>query len=200
MSPKADPSSKQVTKLLRAINDGEEGSWERLLTLVYDELRQLAGRRMRGERKGHTLQRTALVNEAAMKLLQRKGIKWRDRGHFFAASAEAMRRILVDYARRRKTEKRGGDADRVPLDVEAGLDDALLTSEKSGVDLEAVDSALAKLEQNDKHAEKAAIVKLRYFAGLTVEETALAIGKSTAQVKRDWCFAKAWLYREIQKG
>ncbi|HVP11391.1 MAG TPA: ECF-type sigma factor [Phycisphaerae bacterium] len=190
-----------ITILLQAISAGETDAWEQLLALIYDELRRLAGRQVRRERRGHTLPRTALVNEAYLRLMGDKQVHWQNRAHFFAAAADAMRRIMVDYARRRKAEKRGGKADRLSLDEgrNAGIAAVPAVDGPAQVDLEALDEALSKLEADEKHREKCTIVKLRYFVGLSVEETAKALGKSPATVKRDWAFAKAWLYREMTK-
>jgi RNA polymerase sigma factor (TIGR02999 family) len=186
------PSS--VTKLLSDDSlDGAERA-RRLLPLVYDELRQLARRRMAAERPGHTLQATALVHEAYMRLVGGAGPGWRDRGHFFAAAAEAMRRILVDQARRRNALKRGGDRQRVALD---DLEDAGgLGGTEPAVDLVALDEALGRLEAED--GRKATLVKLRYFTGLTLDQAAAALGISPATADRDWTYAKAFLYAELR--
>lgn len=194
-------ASSDITKLLQAVNAGKTDAWEQLLAVIYDELRRLAGREARRERRGHTLPRTALVNETYLRLMGAKDAHWESRSHFFAAAAEAMRRILVEYARYHQAEKRGGGAERVSLDGRAGLDlvAAARADRDLRVDLEALDKALRKLEADEKNKDKAAIVKLRYFAGLSVEETAKALAISPATVKRDWAFAKAWLYREMTK-
>lgn len=191
---------KHVTQLLEAINTGRKEAWEELLTLIYDELRRLAGAQMRHERPGHTLQRTALVNEACMRLLGGHHGEWKNRAHFFGAAAEAMRRILVDYARRRKAEKRGGQKSPVSLDEQRDADiEAFADDRTDALDLEALDVALAKMDADENLRDKCAVVKLRCFAGLTLEDAALALGKSLATVKRDWTFARAWLYREMTK-
>jgi RNA polymerase sigma factor (TIGR02999 family) len=143
-----------------------------------------------------------LVNEAYLRLVGGRDVHWENRAQFFAAAADAMRRILVDYARRRRADKRGGNVSRVSLD-EARDVDASARSEEDGqlqVNLEALNQALTKFEADQRHREKCAIVKLRYFVGFSLEETAQALGKSVATVKRDWAFAKAWLYREMTKG
>jgi RNA polymerase sigma factor (TIGR02999 family) len=199
--PVAASNSHEITALLRAVNAGENDAWERLLALIYGELRHLAGRQVKHERRGHTLPRTALVNEAYLRLMGNKEVHWENRAHFFAACADAMRRIMVDYARRRKAEKRGGNAARFSLDESHDVDIAAVPAVDSPLqmDLDALDSALSRLEADERHREKCTIVKLRYFVGLSVEETAQALGKSVATVKRDWAFAKAWLYREMTR-
>jgi RNA polymerase sigma factor (TIGR02999 family) len=163
-----------------------------LLPLVYAALRKLARAKMARERPGHTLQPTALVHEAYLRLEKDGAVRWDGRGHFFAAAAEAMRRILVERARRARTAKRGGHLERTPYD-EAAISDAV-RDEK----LLALDAALEKLER--RQARQAQVVKLRYFAGLTIEETARAAGVSPATVKLDWSLARAWLEREMALG
>jgi RNA polymerase sigma-70 factor, ECF subfamily len=194
-------SPHDITTLLQAVNAGQADAWARLLSLIYEELRRLAGRQVRHERRGHTLPRTALVNEAYLRLMGDKEVHWENRAHFFAAAADAMRRIMVDYARQRKAEKRGGKAVRLSLDEDRDVDVATVPAIDSPlqIDLEALDGALTKFEADERHREKCTIVKLRYFVGLSVEETAQALGKSVATVKREWAFAKAWLYREMTK-
>ena len=177
-----------VTRLLEQARRGEPGATEQLLPLVYDELRRLARSRMRGERPGHTLQPTALVHEAYLRLLGSEGA-WEGRGHFFAAAAEAMRRILIERARRVRRLKRGGDLHRVELEDEVSADGPRVD------EVLAVDEALGRLEEKD--AQMAAVVKLRYFAGLTVEEIAHALGTSPRTVNRLWTGAKAWLRSEM---
>jgi RNA polymerase sigma factor (TIGR02999 family) len=190
-----------ITMLLQAVNAGQSEAWERLLALIYEELRRLAGRQVRHERRGHTLPRTALVSEAYLRLMGDKEVHWENRAHFFAAAGDAMRRILVDYARQRHAAKRGGKVARLSLEEDRDSDVVAVPAVDSplAVDLEALDKALNKLEADERHRDKCTIVKLRYFAGLSVEETAQALGKSVATVKRDWAFAKAWLYREMTK-
>ena len=165
-----------------------EGARDEVVTLVYDELRRIAHRYLKGERAGHTLQTTALVNEAYLRMIELDRMRWADRAHFFAIAATLMRRILVDYARQRGREKRGGELSIVPLD---GHDVAATP----GVDIEALDGALARLAALD--AQQARIVELRFFGGLTVEETAAALTLSPSTVKRDWASAKAWLFLEL---
>lgn len=161
---------------------------DRLVPLVYEELRRLAHHYMRGERVGHTLQTTALVNEVYVRLTGVKGLQWRDRAHFFAMAGTLMRRVLVDYARRRGRDKRGGG-----ISV-TSLDDHAVTSERS-VDIIALDEALERLATVDPQQSR--IVELRFFAGLSVEETAEALDISPATVKRDWATAKIWLHHEL---
>jgi RNA polymerase sigma factor (TIGR02999 family) len=179
-----------VTRILSAIEQGDPHAAEQLLPLVYDELRQLAAAKLSQEKPGQTLQATALVHEAYVRLVGvDKAQAWNSRGHFFAAAAEAMRRILIDKARKKQRLKRGCGLQRVDLDaVEVSV-------EEPPDYLIALDEALTKLAQ--KHPDKAALVKLRYFAGLTIDETAqiLAISPSTAD--RHWTYARAWLYRQV---
>ncbi len=187
-------SGPSVTDLVGQLRAGDRTAFARLWPVVYDELRVLAARLLHGERPGHTLRPTALVNEAYLRLVdQRAG--WQDRAHFFAIAAQAMRRILVDYARGHLASKRGGAAARVslddPIDIPAAADIAL-------DDVIEVDAALGELAVLD--ATEARIVELRYFGGLTVEETATALGISPATVKREWQLARAWLYRRLSGG
>ncbi len=176
-----------VTQILQRIEGGDPAAAEQLLPLVYDELRKLASARMSQEAPDHTLQATALVHEAYLRLVGTDGTpQWNSRGHFFAAAAEAMRRILVDSARRRSSQKRGGQAERV------NLDEACSIIAAPSEDLLALDEALEGLAQEDP--VKAQLVKLRYFAGLSVEEAATAIGVSRATADRYWSYAKVWLY------
>jgi RNA polymerase sigma-70 factor (ECF subfamily) len=168
--------------------DPAPGSIDGLIPIVYEELRRLAHRYMRGERVGHTLQTTALVNEAYMRLVDIERIEWRNRGHFFAMAATMMRRVLVDHARERARDKRGGGL------VFTTLADHAVTSSPA-IDVLALDEALARLADMDP--QQARIVELRYFTGLTIEETAEALGISPATVKRDWTWARAWLYQRL---
>jgi len=180
-----------VTALLMAWRAGDEEALRHLAPLVYDELHRLADRYMRGERSGHSLQTTALVNEAYLRLVDSSRVRWQNRVHFFAVAAQLMRRILVDFARRRKYQKRGGDWHKITLaegfDVGANVDR----------DLVAIDEALQELARLD--ARKAQVVELRFFGGLSVEETAEALHVSTDTVGRDWRAAKAWLTRELKR-
>ncbi|MFN0120564.1 MAG: sigma-70 family RNA polymerase sigma factor [Blastocatellia bacterium] len=183
------PSSYEVTELLLAWNRGDDAALQRLMPLVYDELRRLAHHYMGGERHGHVLQTTALVNEAYLRLIDASRVQWQNRAHFFAVSAQLMRRVLVDFARNRNFQKRGGGA------IQVSLDDIMIgTTERSG-DLVALDDALNALAQTDDRAGK--VVELRFFGGLSIEETAEVLNISPETVKRDWSYAKAWLLREI---
>ncbi len=180
----------EVTRLLGAIEQGEPQAAEQLLPLVYDALRRLAAEKMAQERPGQTLQATALVHEAYIRLVgSEKAQAWNSRGHFFAAAAEAMRRILVERARRKGAAKRGGG--RVKID----LDDALATVDARADEVLALDEAVEELGRHD--AEAAELVKLRFFAGLTHQEAAQALGMGRRQADRLWALARAWLYRQI---
>ena len=180
-----------VTRILSAIERGEPHASDQLLPLVYDELRKLAAQKLAQERPGQTLQATALVHEAYLRLVDREVIvRWDGRGHFFAAAAEAMRRILVDSARRKRTEKRGGRFDILDLD---GLD---VTAKAPSNDLLALDEALSRLEAEEP--DKAALVKLRYFAGLSVADAGAVLGISRATADRHWRYAKTWLFCELR--
>ena len=182
----------QVTRILKAAGAGDPRAADELLPLVYEELRKLARQRMAHEPPGQTLQPTALVHEAYVRLVDAKDVRWDSRGHFFAAAARAMRQILVNRALRRRALKRGGDRRRVSLDeVEPVADDWPPDQ------VVALDEALGRLERVDPRKTK--IVMLRFFAGLTIEETAEALGISRTTVKDEWQFAKAWLYREMTR-
>lgn len=178
--------------MLRALGDGNREMLDALLPLVYDELHRQAHRHLRGERAGHTLQTTALINEAYLKLIEQKNVGWESRTHFFAIAASLMRRILIDYARAKKRIKRGGEdlPDYVPLD-----DNLLIAAGESNLGLLDLDAALDRLAVMDEQQSK--IVELKFFSGLSIEETAKAMGISPATVKRDWNMAKAWLYQEL---
>ena len=183
----------EVTHILAAVERGDPRAAEQLLPLVYDELRKLAAQRLAGEKPGQTLQATALVHEAYVRLVggeQSHG--WNGRGHFFAAAAEAMRRILVDAARRKQTEKHGGGRQRQDLDADA------LVAPVSDMDLVALDAALSRLAEHDPL--KARLVELRYFAGLTGAEAAAALGISASAADRLWVYTRAWLRRELGLG
>ena len=178
-----------VTRLLNQAAAGDAHASEELLPLVYQELRRLARSKMRRERSDQTLQATALVHEAYLRLVGNGAAKWDDRWHFFAAAAEAMRRIIVDNARRRASIKHGGGRERSDLD---GIE---LTIDVPADDLLALDEALEQLAE--RHPDKAQLVKLRYFAGLTIEQASQAMNISTATAERYWSFARAWLYRQM---
>lgn len=182
------PPGGQVTEFLRAWSDGDRAALDSLTPIVYEELHRLAGRYMKGERAGHSLQTTALVNEAYMRLVDYKNMKWQNRAHFFAVSAQLMRRILVDHARRRNL-KRGGGVQHVSLDQTA-----MVGSERAA-DLVALDDAMNLLGKLDPR--KVQVVEMRFFGGLSVEETAEVLKVSAPTVMRDWSTAKAWLYREL---
>jgi RNA polymerase sigma factor (TIGR02999 family) len=184
-------SPKEVTRLLVDWSDGDEAALERLMPLVYDELRRLARHYMRRERPGHTIQPTALVNEAYLRLVEQKNVLWQNRAHFYGIAAHIMRRILVDHARTRLRAKRGGGALRVSL-VEAAA-----RAEERTADVLAIDEALEALAKVDPR--KARVIELRYFGGLSVEETAEVLKVSRSTVMHDWNMAKAWLYVQVQK-
>lgn len=185
-------SSQQVTDLLQAWSDGDQTALEQLMPLVYTELHRLAKRYMHRERSGHTLQTTALINEAYLRLIERSHTRWENRAHFFAISAQLMRQILVDFARSRRSRKRGGE------EFQVSLGEALPVAVKRDADLVALDDALQALAAID--ARKSRIVELRFFGGLSEEETAEALKISPATVRRDWKVAKVWLLRELKKG
>jgi RNA polymerase sigma-70 factor, ECF subfamily len=188
----AGSASHGVTGLLLAWSEGEQAALDKLVPLVYAELRRIARRYMHRERPGHTLQTTALVNEAYLRLIDASQVRWQDRAHFFAVSAQLMRRILVDFARSRRYLKRGGGAQKVTFD------EALFAPPKQGQDLVALDDALKALAVSD--ARKSRVVELRFFGGLSVEETAEVLQVSPDTVLRDWRLAKAWLAREMGKA
>lgn len=191
-APQPDsPSGTDVSVLLRAWSGGDQTALERLTPIVYRELHRLAGRYMRRERPGHSLQTTALVNEAYMRLVGYTRMRWQDRAHFFAVAAQVMRRILVEHARRHNL-KRGGDVPHV------ALDQAALVGADADVDLVALDDAMTALARVDPR--KMQVVEMRFFGGLSVDETAEVLGISPVTVKRDWRMAKAWLYRELADG
>jgi RNA polymerase sigma factor (TIGR02999 family) len=188
-SPTSPPH--QITRILESISAGSSDEVEQLYSVVYDELRRIARAKMARERPGQTLQPTALVHEAYIRLLREEKPSWESRAHFFTAAAEAMRRILIERARRKAREKRGGGQQRVELESSAGA------TEPRSETLLALDAGLDRLEEQD--SEMAQVVKLRYFAGLTVEETAAALAISERTVYRSSTLAKAWLHREMSK-
>jgi len=197
MQKGAQPGSAagDISKLLRAWSDGDRSALERLTPIVYDELHRLARRYMKGERPGHSLQTTALVNEAYMRLVDYKRMQWQNRAHFFAVSAQLMRRILVEHARRHNL-KRGGGVPHVSLEEAAVVGGDRATD--PGSQLVALDDALNALARFD--ARKAQVVEMRFFGGLSVEETAEVLKVSPVTAMRDWNTAKAWLYRELTGG
>jgi len=181
--------TRNITHLLKEWGEGDQQALDELTPLVYEELRQQAARYLRKERPNHSLQATALINEAFLRLIDVKDVQWQNRAHFFAIAANLMRRVLVDHARRRDAEKRGGSQ------VCLTLDEGLAWANEPDVDLLAIDEALDRLALIDE--QQARIVELRFFSGLTVDETATALGISPKTVKRDWSVARAWLKREI---
>jgi len=181
--------SQEVTQLLRAWSQGDKSALDQLYQIVYDELRRLAHRYMSRENAGHTLQTTALVNEAYLRLAEVKDMNWQDRAHFFAVSANVMRRILIDEARARRAERRGGD------NLTIALDEALDVEKGEDLDLIVLDLALQSLAKINRRQSQ--VIELRYFGGLSVEETAEVLKVSADTVMRDWRFAKAWLKREM---
>jgi RNA polymerase sigma factor (TIGR02999 family) len=183
--------SRGATALLLAWSRGDPAALDRLVPLVYEELRRLARRHLRRERVGHTLQATALVNEAYLRLIEVKQVRWQNRAHFLAMASRMMRRILVDSARGRRYQKRGGGAERV------SLDEALLVSNEPTRDLVALDDALNALAVFD--VRKSQVVEMRFFGGLSVDETAEVLGVSPDTVMRDWRLAKVWLLRELSR-
>lgn len=186
-SEKSSPSD--VTRLLQAWSAGNRGALDELMPVVYAELHRLARAHLRGERADHTLQATALVNEAYIRLVDQTRIRWESRAHFFGTAAQLMRRILVDHARRRRSQKRGGDATRVELD------EALWAAEERAIDVLTLDAALERLAALD--ARQSRLVVLRFFGGLTIDEVASVLEISPATAKREWATAKAWLRREL---
>jgi len=201
---KQEAAAGEVTRLLRAWAGGDAQALDGVWPLVYDDLKRLARRQLSHERGDHTLQRTALVNEAFIRLAGQRSIDWLNREQFLSLAARIMRRVLVDYARQRKAQRRGDGAKKVSLsDTQEALEveaaqAATFGEDEDEVDVLAIDSALQKLEQID--APQSHIVELRYFGGLTLEETASAAGISVATVKREWSMARAWLRRELGHG
>ena len=183
--------SHEVTQLLMAVTHGDEGAASKLIPVVYDELRKLAGSYMRRERTDHTLQATALVHEAYLKLVEQRSVNWQSRSHFFGVAAQLMRRILIDHARGHLAQKRGGEHRKV------SLDDAVLFYEQRADELLAVDDCLNRLEKIDPR--QARVVELRFFGGLSVEEAAEVLAVSPKTVKRDWSVAKAWLAADLKE-
>jgi RNA polymerase sigma factor (TIGR02999 family) len=181
---------KDVTILLNAVSAGEESTPEKLLEAVYGDLRRLAAKYMRNERDDHTLQATALVHEAFIRLVDWENVSWQNRAHFFAVAAQVMRKILVDHARTKNAGKRGGQ--------KIALDEAVSFAEEKDLNLLALEEALQNLEKLD--ARQARIVELRFFGGLSIEETAYILDVSETTVKREWTFAKAWFQRELTRN
>jgi len=179
-----------VTLLLHSLNRGDSAAEAKLIPVIYDELRRLAAHYMRQERPDHTLQATALVHEAFLRLTRQKDVNWQGKAHFFGVAAKLMRQILIDHARGRLREKRGSGGQKLPLD------EGLLLTEARSAELVAVDAALDRLAMLD--SRQARIVELRFFGGLSVEETAKVVGVSPKTVKRDWSVARAWLYEDLR--
>jgi RNA polymerase sigma-70 factor (ECF subfamily) len=183
------PEPQRLTQLLVAWSDGDQKALDELFPLVYDELRQMARRQMRRERPGHTLRTTALVNDAYLRLVDQREVRWQNRAHFFAIAAQMMRRILVDHARAKRYEKRGGGAAHVPLE------EAAVLAQGKEAEIIALDEALVALAEIDPR--RARVVELRYFGGLSNEEIAEVLKVSSNTVTRDWNMARAWLYQEL---
>ncbi len=180
----------EITLWLHEWSQGKENALEALMPIVYAELHRQATNYLRRERIGHTLQATALINEAYLKLIDQRDVNWQNRAHFFGIAAQAMRRILVDHARSRHRDKRGGNSEDLPLEAAE-----FATAREGSVDLIALDEALTRLASLDERQSR--IVELRFFSGMSVEETAEALGVSTATVKNEWRTAKAWLFQEL---
>lgn len=181
-----------VTQLLAALSEGHDSAADKLVPIIYDELRRMAHGLLLGERAGHTLQTTALVHEAYLKLANGRGAQWKDRAHFFAIAAQAMRRILVDHARTQKRDKRGGRWNRLPFDDQGGL---TIEPGSDDVDLIALDDALSRLAQDQPQAGR--VVEMRYFGGLSTDDIALALNVSGRTIEREWRYARAWLFDEL---
>jgi RNA polymerase sigma factor (TIGR02999 family) len=190
--PAAAPDAPDITHLLLSWSAGDKSSGDALMAAVYDELHRQASRAMGREQPGHTLQATALVSEAYLRLVDQRRVQWKNRAHFFGIAAQLMRRILVDHVRARLAEKRGGATQLLTLEDVASVHD---TPEDNGVDVLALHDALQRLAAFDP--DQARIVELRYFGGLTIQDTAEALGSSPATVKREWAIARAWLRREL---
>lgn len=184
-----EATRKSITELLVAWGDGDRAALDQLVPLVHEELRRLARGYMRGERRGHTLQTTALVNEAYLRLVEQRHVRWQNRAHFLAVAAQLMRRILVDHARRRQYQKRGGGA------IQVTLAEAEALPQERAPDLVALDEALAALAEIDPR--RARVVELKFFGGLSIQEAAHVLNVSPTTVERDWTIAKAWLHKTV---
>ncbi len=189
MKPHAE-KTQEISRILQEWSDGRQNASDELMPLVYDELRRQAARYLRRERPGHTLQTTALIHETYLKLVDQRNVDWQNRAHFFGIAAQAMKRILVDYAKARHRHKRGGAAENLPID-----EARFVASGEKSVDLVALDEALGRLAQLD--SQQAQIVELKFFGGFTIDEIAETLRISPATVKREWNSAKAWLHGEI---
>lgn len=190
-------SSDDLTDLLVEWQRGDRAALDKLTPLVYDEIRRIAHRYMQREREGHTLQTTALVNEAYLRLASQQQINWQNRTHFFAVTAQVMRHILIDYARRRQYVKHGGEAQRISFDDAVASEEAVLMSQPRAAELLALDEALDELAKLD--LRKSRVVELRYFGGLSLAETAEVLEVSPMTVRRDWRAAKAWLFKAVNR-
>ena len=188
-APSVKDGVENITELLVGYSRGDKEALDKLMPIVYDELRRQAARYLRREQAGHTLQTTALIHEAYVRLVDQRNVQWQNRAHFFGIAAQMMRRILVDHARTKKRAKRGGS------NVKVSLADAAVPVKEQDLDVVALDEALTRLAAIDEQQSR--VVELRFFSGLTVEETAEVMGISPATVKRDWSMAKAWLHREL---
>ena len=188
----SEPSPQNVTKLLVQWSSGDQGALDALIPLVYEELRRVARYYLKQEKPSHTLSSTALVHEAYLRLVNQKEVTWQNRAHFFGVAAQMMRRILVDHARRRSYAKRGGGA------MTLALEEAVATPQRREIDVVALDDALDSLAKLDDRQSR--MVELRFFGGLSIEETSEVLGVSVPTVKREWASARAWLYREISGG
>ena len=195
MTAEVDRPDEAITAALIALREGAHGAMDRLIPLVYEQLRRVAHRQLSAESTGHTLSTTGLVHEAYLKLVNQTRVQWQDRGHFFAVAAGAMRRVLVDYARRHRAARRGGDADGAPP-VPVSLDDVEIPVAERAAAILALDDALERLTVFD--ARLTQVIECRFFAGLTEEETADALGISQRTVAREWVTAKGWLYQELR--
>ena len=191
MSSSPDPTS-TISRLLESVRNGDAAAAAALTPMLYNELHRLAMHHMRNERPGHTLQATALVNEAYLKLMDNREANWQNRAHFLAIASQAMRRVLIDHARSKRRVKRGG------LQQKVSLEDVVIAAEEQSYDLVALDGALDRLAKVD--ARQSRIVELRFFGGLSVEQTAEVLGISAKTVKRDWAVARAWLHRELRNN
>jgi RNA polymerase sigma factor (TIGR02999 family) len=192
MASSGPEGPQEVTQLLIDWSNGDQNAFERLLPLVYSELRKLAARHLARERRNHTLESTAVVHEAYLRLIDQKRVQWKNRAQFFGVASQMIRRILVDHARSHQAAKRGSGA------IMLSLDEAIAVPGGKDLDLVALDDALKGLAELDE--QQARIVELRFFGGLSIEETAEVLGISAATVKRDWAMSKAWLYRELMRG
>ena len=190
---RSDPEKQNITEILRQWSGGKQEALDQLMPLVYAELHRQAAQYLRRERANHTLQTTALIHEAYLKLIDQRNVNWESRTHFFAIAAQSMRRILVDYAKTRNREKRGGAEENLPLKEALQIQ----AKEEKTVDLITLDEALTKLSKIDE--QQVRVVEMRYFTDLSLEETAEALGVSRATAARDWSVAKAWLLRELSR-